>query len=744
MTVPNFLDKLTNKKTPPITSYLALYISDERVHAAVWHAQNSVTEITSLGTPVEWDGDVATTNELISAVDATISSATEGLESDPDAIVFGLASNWVDPAGIKPSKKDLLKNICRELSLKAIGYVVSTDTIVKYLRMQEGAPPSSLLIQLDRKTVTVSLVELGTIKCSIIVNNTSHVADSVSEAITKFPQGITLPSRFIVVSAMENTSDIVQELTSFDFQEKFDFLHTPKIESLPKDVEVHATAIAGGTEIAQSLGFSPEPPAPHDSTPLDPNPLNPPQTPEPALDPNPPADTPTLTSAASLGFGPRVARAPQKSSEPTPTEPEDVAESESAEELEPSPVSSHTIKLPKLKIPTISLPPLKLPRFSFAAPRTMFVIGIPIILLIGIALLLYLVPKATITLFVQAKPLTETVNLTLDPTASTTDLTTHTLPVSYQTKTTNSTDSISVTGNKKIGDPARGTVTIFNRTSSTKTFAKGTTLTANNLKFTLDTEVTVASKSAGVDYVDVPGKASVKLTANDFGDAGNLKPGAEFTIASFSKDTYVAKNEAALSGGNSRDITVFSETDKKALLKSLTESLLTRLNEEQKLDQTASTQSLILPGTAKIVSENYSAKIGEETTQATLDLTLEVGVLTYSANDVASLVKDNINSAIPSGFSPAQIPPEIILDNLTSTASAKTFAADAQVTVYVMPSVDSSNLARLISGKTLSKASSILSSLPNVVNTNIVNTPPRLTFLPLNSAHIAFRLEPAK
>jgi ATP-dependent Lon protease len=48
MTVPNFLDKLTNKKTPPITSYLALYISDERVHAAVWHAQNSVTEITSL------------------------------------------------------------------------------------------------------------------------------------------------------------------------------------------------------------------------------------------------------------------------------------------------------------------------------------------------------------------------------------------------------------------------------------------------------------------------------------------------------------------------------------------------------------------------------------------------------------------------------------------------------------------------------------------------------------------------
>ena len=180
MTVPNFLDKLTGKKEAVDKTFLALVLSDHRVQAAVWKVNASLTEIVSLGTPVEWDGDVATTNELIQAVDATISSATEGFDLEPDEIVLGLANAWVDSNGIKQSKKDLIKSICRELTLKPIGYVVIADTIVKYLKMQEGTPPTSLLIQVDQRSVTLSLVELGGIKYTISVGSSDEISSDVS------------------------------------------------------------------------------------------------------------------------------------------------------------------------------------------------------------------------------------------------------------------------------------------------------------------------------------------------------------------------------------------------------------------------------------------------------------------------------------------------------------------------------------------------------------------------------------
>ena len=104
MAVSNFLDKLSGKQESEDKVFLALVLSDHRVQAAVWKVVGAVTEIVSLGTPVEWDGDVATTNELIQAVDATISSATEGLELEPDEIVLGLANAWVDSNGIRQSK----------------------------------------------------------------------------------------------------------------------------------------------------------------------------------------------------------------------------------------------------------------------------------------------------------------------------------------------------------------------------------------------------------------------------------------------------------------------------------------------------------------------------------------------------------------------------------------------------------------------------------------------------------------
>ncbi len=739
MSTPNFLDKLTGKKDPTPKTFLALVLSDHRVQAAVWQVGVTGTEIVSLGTPVEWDGDVATTNELVSAVDGTISSATEGLELDPDEIVLGLANSWVESSGIKQSKKDLIKSICRELSLKPIGYVVLSDTIVKYLKMQEGAPPTSFLIQVDRRSVILSLVELGTIKYTVSVPAGSNVSQDVATAITKLPQDIALPSRFILVSAMENTSDLVQSLTAYDWQKSFSFLHTPKIEALPKDVEVHATAVAGGSEVASSLGFSIEAPVVKESSP-------PPQSDKAA------AEAPSL-SASDLGFQPTKAQdlVTPSLKPPTPEETEDLPKEEApgvvdevAElgELPPPPKerARPVFQLPKL--PQFHLP--SLPRFPSRFPLLPLILVV--LVLAGLVGAYYFVPQATVTLTLQAKPITETLTLTLKSEATTVDPQSAIIPAQLTRHEISGQDTIAVTGTKTIGDPARGEVTIYNRTTLPKTLLKGTTLTSGNLKFTLDSDVTVASKSAGADYVDVPGRANVKITAATFGTAGNLSSGTEFTVASFTKDSYVAKNDAALSGGTSQEVTVVTQSDQTKLLDSLTAKLESELAASFLSAQNGSTNYFVISEDLEVIKADYSRKLGDPATELSAEVTLSFGVLTYDQTDVATLVASTIDQSVPAGYRKTDLPPSVSLRD-TTVLDNQDIQADAEITLYVSPILDEAAITQSLRGRRYTQATNLLASIPGVVDSHITlkpNLPPRLLALPRSASRITLLVETSK
>ena len=73
-----------------------------------------------------------------------------------------------------------------------------------------------------------------------------------------------------------------------------------------------------------------------------------------------------------------------------------------------------------------------------------------------------------------------------------------------------------MTGKKKIGDPSKGTVTLYNKTTTARSLKKGTILTAKSLQFTLDTDTSVASASESIGSITF-GKISTAVTAVDIG-----------------------------------------------------------------------------------------------------------------------------------------------------------------------------------------------------------------------------------
>ena len=703
MELGNFLGKLKGKNKEVPESFLALVLTNNLVQSAVWRVIEGKTELISLGTPVEWDGESATTNELVQAVDATLSSAIEGLESEPEKIIFGLANTWVNQSGILGSKKDLIKSICTDLELKPLGYVVLSDCILKYLKMQEGTPTTSILVQVSHSDLSLSLVKLGIIAANVVVNSSGDLASDVAEGISKFHDPDPLPSRLIVVSSMENTSEIVQALTAYDWTKQFNFLHTPKIEALPKDIEVHATAVAGGTEVATSLGFLFAPPQP---------------PPEPEVPPEPPS----LLSSTDVGFMPMSA----------PKE----------EPITPIPTQNDHRSLPKFSLPKIKLPHFALPFKSKTIP---YLIISAILLLIAGFSLLYFIPHAQLTLLIQAKPLEQSLTLSLSDQITQLDIANQLVPAQKTLETITGTKSIPTTGDKKIGDPAHGEVTIYNRTSLPKTFTKGTTLSSAALKFTLDEDVTIASKSAGSDYVDVPGKSNVKITAKEIGSMSNLGAQSEFVVASFGKDSYVAKNETALSGGSSKSVTVVTTTDKNNLVKDLTTELLDQL--QSSLSQSSAPDShYILDEQIEIESENYSAKVGEESETLDGTLTLTVPVLRYRAQDVESLISNEINNLIPPGYTRTPLPPSIVLEK-SQVEDSGIVEATAKVIVYVLPSLDVSSLRLELKGISQSQLTSRLSKIPGYLSYQLVITPrylpPRLQSLPSNPANIKIIATPS-
>jgi hypothetical protein len=760
MELGNFLGKLKGSGKEEPKKFLALILTDEVVQASVWSVVNEATEILSIGTPVEWDGDTGTTTELITAVDATISSATEGIEDEPSEVILGIPHSWTDKGGVLGVKKEFIAKIRKELELVAIGYVIITDSVLSYLKMQEGTPTTSIMIQVSRDELTILLVRLGHIEAVESIGRSDDVVEDVTEGIARFKVLDNLPSRIILFNSMHNLDDIIQNLLSTDWPTQFNFLHTPKIEALPKDVAIRALSVAGGSEVAKSLGLSvvattvkeeevvqneepDEPSEPEESEELVANE----EKVETEIESEPEesnftpiSDTDFLT-ADEIGFGSKDEVVEKVDFIDPDDEPEVVV-----------PEVTPTAPKRKFVAPKIVLPKFTLPSFKFSLPHMSslwVMIGGGIFLFAAIIFyLVYFLPKATITVSVIPKPLDQTVNLTLSTTSSSVDFDGSIVPAEVTTVKETGEKIMETTGKKTVGETAKGEVTIYNRTSAVKTLAKGVTLSLGSLKFTLDSDVTIASKSAGSDYVDVPGKANVSITAATIGTDHNIASGTEFTVASFGKDSYVAKNDSALTGGTSEEVQVVGKDDQKILAKELTTELLEKLRLASASSMDPGIGIYLVEDSVKTEDVTYSNKAGEPAKSLKLSMSVTATLLKYKTEDVTNLVNSAIDTAVPMGYVRANLPSTVDLTASSISEDQTTVKGVAKVQVSLLPMIDSTSIIASIKGKNPSALEGILmGSIPGyqsaLVSITPKGLPTKLKRIPSNIQNVKLVITPA-
>jgi hypothetical protein len=333
--------------------------------------------------------------------------------------------------------------------------VVITDSILSYLKLQEGTPTTSILIHVSRDELTLVLVRLGRIEAVETIGRSDDVVEDVTEGITRFKIADNLPSRIILFNSMHDLDEIIQNLLSVDWQTQFNFLHTPKIEALAKDVTIRALALAGGSEVAKSLGFTlttqvvaaePEEDVVDeigDETVANIEPIEEETAAEGKSDPD-------LLTAEEIGF---TSTAPVMA-QPAKKEVDFIDPDDEPSFVEAPPAPKAPFVMPKLSLPKISLPSIKL-NFS-AVGRHWWIIGGSIVALALLVFwLVWFMPKATVNIAVTPKTLEQDVNLTLSTAASSINFSDLIVPAQLQTLEQSGEKIMETTGKKTSEKPLK-------------------------------------------------------------------------------------------------------------------------------------------------------------------------------------------------------------------------------------------------------------------------------------------------
>ena len=725
----NILDKLPFKlpfgqAEENYEYYFALSITANKLLASVWGIEGKNLRIINSAT-----SSYTSEDDLLEASTKALDQALGDFNFEVEKILFGVPDSWLIDDDLKPEYLKVLRGLVKELDVTPMAFVSTSHAICHFLQKQTGVPTTAVLVEVDNP-LTVSVVKGGKILASKVAKRSEDLPQDIERILLGFSDIEVLPSK-IYTYGEGNEDRLQEEMSSFSWMAQLPFLHLPKIEKLDQEIFIKSIAFAGASELLPDNNIHPQniiigsniPPKSRGITS---------KLPEEDLEELGPTgfvagDVATMrrgrgeeTAVSDYGDEDEI---PQRSVATRQINGDDTAlgfESSS--------------KFSNFKNKYLSfLPPISLPRFKSGG----LVLIVPIAVLVLLILAGLFLPKAKVTVFVDPRTIEKDATIVADPTISTIDEASQKIPGKVLESSQNGTQKGTASGKKKVGDPSKGAVVIYNKTNASKTFSAGTVLVSEgNLEFKLDSSVNIASQSAvdgGISF----GKSTGNVTASVIGPDGNLAAGKELTVKDQSSSSFSAKVDSAFSGGVSKDVTVVTADDQKKLLAQLLSELKTKAKEELQGKVTADMKVIEEGFTETVVKQQYSKNVGDQASDFTLNLTVNLKGTAYNDSDLRTLVSKLVDTNIPDGY-------DLDISKTETQSSVSKIEKDgrlifaAKYKASLTPRFDTEKIKKDIAFKTNEQAGEALKSLENVISTEIVVSPKlpgplgRLPLLPQN------------
>jgi len=732
------LTKVLSKKNSDHKDYYwSVAIEPDWVQVGLWYSEGDSAYIVSSSTPTAWQSE----KDLIDAVDAALSYVVQNTIEEigePSKTVFGVIDSWVEGGQIKNEHLDKIKKICQELSLTPTGFVVISEAIANFIKSTEGSPLTGIVLGISKEFISITLFKVGNVAGHAQVARSPSIVDDTVEGLTRIVTSEPAPSRFIIYNAKKDEiEEAWQSLIKAQWEdyETLSFLHTPKVEMINSDKKIEAVSLGGASDISKASRIVSISEKTDDMDNLEVN--------EETQKVTDSIEGKDYTDPEDLGFAIGKDVADEELSEQAVLDysPEvtERIENQQTEET-PKPKKELSIKptpflgiFSKLKKPSI----LK----DSGTGRKVIFIGLGVLLVIfvlGFAAW-WVIPRATITMYLSTQKLDERLSITVDPDINEADIGNGILPGTILTKDLQGSKTKSTTGTRTVGERATGEITLY-RVGSSIVIDEGTEIVGTqNLRFTLDEEVEVASGSAVT-----PGTVNVKVTASDIGSDYNLAEDTTFSVGNYSSSSIGAKNESPFSGGSSREINAVSESDQQDLESDLNEELESRALRELSDELETSTSCndcKLVPESYSVLDSvrDYSAKVGDEGDNLSLNLSLKAQVIALSEEDLMGLSKEILNERVPRGY--------VLRDDQIDTSfefieeDSGTYKFSVSVLANLFPEVDVLDVVRKITGKYPEVAKDYFTKeIPGFVRAEI-SMQPRLPGKLATLPHMAKKIE---
>ena len=699
-----FLDKFAHllqfyKKSEVIEYFFALNIGAENLTAALWTIHGNKLKVLDSA-----EERYESTDGLTQIADKLLDAVLGIKEIEPQKILFGVPDWWLTEEDLKEEYLKVLRDLVKELELTPMAYVATSHALVHFLEKKEGVVPTAILVGFEDKHITVSVVRAGKLDGTKVLERSDQAAVDIEKALLTFTSVETLPSKILIYGDGQKLDKIKNELTSFSWMSRLSFLHIPRIDILPDNLQIKSICLAGAAEIQGDVILYEDDSKAGKAKKI-------------TLD----KPSPEIALEEEVGF-----------SESFGFEAGDISgkEEKEGEMQEVTPYQDKTMEIedfPKeetFKSPLIGFLGV-FGRFrggsKFKNPYVLGFLGI-VLLLLGFYLFF---PKAEVKIFVEPRILEKDTQVTADPNLKEVNEQAKIIPGQIVETEVSSSAKDTASGKKQIGESAKGTVVLRNKTDEAIKLVKGVVLTSSSgAKFTLEVGVTVASKSAEDGTF---GKATTNVLAQTLGPDGNLSSGTDLTVSGTNISQLVAKAEGNFSGGTSKEVTVVSDADQKRLLASLASNL--RRQAQQKLQEKLPDKKVLEEGLSEeILKKSFSKNVNDVAQEFSLNLTAKYKGTAFDDKDLKTIVSQLVTTEVPQGF-------KLNLGETETQADVSKLEKDgkliflARFRAKLMPEIDIEAVKGQIKFKVPNEVITILKNMENVLGAEIKINPNLPIFL---------------
>ncbi len=352
--------------------------------------------------------------------------------------------------------------------------------------------------------------------------------------------------------------------------------------------------------------------------------------------------------------------------------------------------------------------------------KKMLIFGIVFSIFVLAFITFLFLPKANISLIVLADKFENKFDLTADKNLIDVNSEKKSIPAQLIEAVSEKEGEGTATGQKQIGEKAKGKVTIYNSyDSGAQALSAGTRLSKSGKTFLLSARVTIPGFSLQQGN-PVPGTAEASIEAEKEGADYNISAG-KFSISGYPADKFYGQSTTAMSGGYSKMVTVISQGDIDGVKNNLTSAATEEVKKE--LQKKVSNDSELLDDALKIdvVEFSTSSKVDEQQTKFSGKLKIKAFALIYKKADFEKITTEVFEKIITSkgkelaSIDFAKLKKEVAGKDFDKGQMKISVSGDA----FAAPKLDEAKLKTNLTGKDRIRAEEYLTDFAEIESAQI-------------------------